>query len=218
VAGRGGGPRSGARRSKSSGRWLREHFADPFVRRARAEGARSRALFKLEQIDAREHLLAAGMTVVDLGAAPGAWSQYARGRVGAAGRVIASDILPMQPLAGVRFLEGDLRDPAVLAALREAIGESPVDLVLSDMAPNLSGVDAIDAPRVMELAELALQLAEETLKPAGSTLIKVLQGAGFDQLVGSARHRFRRVRFVKPAASRARSPETYLLASGKRMV
>jgi 23S rRNA (uridine2552-2'-O)-methyltransferase len=207
-----------ARRSRSSERWLREHFADPFVQRARAQGARSRALFKLEEIDQREHLLGSGMTVIDLGAAPGAWSQYARRRVGSAGRVIATDILPVEPIPGVQFLQGDLREPAFLAALRQAIGEVAVDLVLSDMAPNLSGMDAIDAPRVMELAELALELAAETLKPAGSTLIKVLQGAGFDQLVLSARHRFRRVRFVKPAASRARSPETYLLASGRRMV
>jgi 23S rRNA (uridine2552-2'-O)-methyltransferase len=205
-------------RSKSSARWLHEHFTDPFVQRARAQGARSRALFKLEQIDQREQLLRPGMIVVDLGAAPGAWSQYAQARVGASGRVIATDILPMEPIPGVQFLQGDFREEAVLAALRQAIGEGPVDLVLSDMAPNLSGVDAIDAPRAMELAELALELADEVLKPPGAALIKVLQGAGFDQLLGAARRRYQRVRFLKPAASRSRSPETYLLASGRRMV
>jgi 23S rRNA (uridine2552-2'-O)-methyltransferase len=205
-------------RSKSSARWLREHFTDPFVQRARAEGARSRAVFKLEQIDQRERLLAPGMTVVDLGAAPGAWSQYARRRIGPSGRVIATDILPVEPIPGVQFLRGDLREPAVLTTLRQMVGETPVDLVLSDMAPNLSGVDAIDAPRAMELAELALELALEILKPSGSTLIKVLQGAGFDQLVAMARRRFQRMRFLKPPASRSRSPETYLLASGRRMV
>lgn len=215
---KGGGQSKGSGRSRSSGRWLREHFADPFVQRARAEGARSRAMFKLEQIDQRERLLSSGMTVVDLGAAPGAWSQYARRRVGSSGRIIATDILPMEPIPGVQFLQGDFRESAILTELRHMIGQLPVDLVLSDMAPNLSGVDAIDAPRAMELAELALELAVEILKPSGTTLIKVLQGAGFDQLLVSARRRFQRVRFVKPAASRSRSPETYLLASGRRMV
>jgi 23S rRNA (uridine2552-2'-O)-methyltransferase len=207
-----------ARRSKSSARWLHEHFADPFVRRARAEGARSRALFKLEEMDRRERLLRPGMAVIDLGAAPGAWSQYARRRVGPSGRVLASDILAMEPIEGVRFIQGDLREQAVLEALRGELGAARLDLLLSDMAPNLSGMDAIDAPRAMYLAELALELADELLKPGGCALIKVLQGAGFQELVAAARRRFERVRFLKPAASRARSPETYLLASGKRMV
>jgi len=207
-----------SRRSRSSERWLREHFADPYVKRARAEGARSRALFKLEEIDQREHLLRPGMLVLDLGAAPGAWSQYARRRVGPAGRVIASDILPIEPIPGVQFLQGDFREESVLAALREALGAAAVDVLLSDMAPNLSGMDAIDAPRGLYLAELALDLADETLKPEGCALIKVLQGAGFEELVRTARRRYQRVRFVKPAASRSRSPETYLLASGRRMV
>ena len=226
--------RNGSKRSKSSERWLREHFADPFVQRAKAEGARSRAIFKLEQIDQREHLLRPGMLVLDLGAAPGAWSQYARRRVGVHGRVIASDLLAMAPIAGVQFLQGDFREPAVFDALLAALGEAGqqasapgqappdgppgVDVLLSDMAPNLSGMDAIDAPRSMHLAELALDMAERTLKPNGSALIKVLQGAGFDALVAAARRRFHKVRFVKPPASRSRSPETYLLASGKRMV
>jgi 23S rRNA (uridine2552-2'-O)-methyltransferase len=206
------------RRSRSSERWLREHFADPYVKKARAQGARSRALFKLEEIDQREHLLRPGLTVLDLGAAPGAWSQYAQRRVGSGGRVIASDILPIEPIPGVQFLQGDFRENEVLAALRGLLAGATVDVLLSDMAPNLSGMDAIDAPRGLYLAELALDLADETLKPDGTALIKVLQGAGFEELVQSARRRYQRVRFVKPAASRSRSPETYLLASGRRMV
>ena len=207
-----------SRRSRSSERWLREHFADPYVKRARAEGARSRALFKLEEIDQREHLLRPGQVVLDLGAAPGAWSQYARRRVGRTGRVIASDILAMEPIAGVQFLQGDFREDTVLSGLREALGGAGVDVLLSDMAPNLSGMDAIDAPRGMYLAELALDLADETLKPDGTALIKVLLGAGFEELVRTARRRYQQLRFVKPAASRSRSPETYLLASRRRMV
>jgi 23S rRNA (uridine2552-2'-O)-methyltransferase len=207
-----------ARRSKSSDRWLREHFADPFVKRAQAEGWRSRAVFKLEQIDQRERLLKPGMLVLDLGAAPGAWSQYVRRRLGASGRVVATDLLPMEPLAGVEFLQGDFRDDAVVRELKSTLGGTGVDLLLSDMAPNLSGMDAIDAPRGMYLAELALDLAREVLKPGANALIKVLQGAGFEELVAVARTRFGRVRCLKPEASRARSPETYLLASGMRMV
>ena len=207
-----------ARRSKSSGRWLQEHFSDPYVKRAQAEGWRSRAVFKLEQIDQREHLLRPGMVVLDLGAAPGAWSQYARRRVGSAGRVLASDILPMEPLPGVQFLQGDFRDQPVFEGLKLALGAAAADLLLSDMAPNLSGMDAIDAPRVLYLAELALDLAREVLKPGGRALIKVLQGAGFQELVGTARRGFERIKCLKPEASRQRSPETYLLASGMRMV
>jgi 23S rRNA (uridine2552-2'-O)-methyltransferase len=206
------------RRSKSSGRWLREHFSDPYVKRARAEGARSRAVFKLEEIDQRERLLRPGLVVLDLGAAPGAWSQYAARRVGARGRVIASDILAMPALPGVEFLQGDAREAAVLEALERSVGPGGVDVMLSDMAPNLSGMAEIDAPRAMYLAELALDLAQTVLKPGGTALIKLFQGAGFQELVAVARRRFERVKFLKPQASRARSPETYLLASGKRMV
>jgi 23S rRNA (uridine2552-2'-O)-methyltransferase len=206
------------RRSKSSGRWLREHFSDPYVKRARAEGARSRAVFKLEEIDQRERLLRPGSVVLDLGAAPGAWSQYAVRRVGPAGRVVASDILAMPAIAGVEFLQGDLREAAVLEALERTVGKGGVDLLLSDMAPNLSGMAEIDAPRAMYLAELALDLAQTVLKPGAAALIKLLQGAGFQELVTLARRRFDRVKFLKPQASRARSPELYLLASGKRMV
>jgi 23S rRNA (uridine2552-2'-O)-methyltransferase len=207
-----------ARRSKSSERWLREHFSDPFVKRAQAEGWRSRAVFKLEQIDQRERLLRPGMVVLDLGAAPGAWSQYVRRRLGTSGRVVATDLLPMEPLAGVEFLQGDFREDAVFQQLKNTLGAAGVDLLLSDMAPNMSGMDAIDAPRGIYLAELALDMAREVLKPGASALIKVLQAAGFEELVALARTRFGRVRCLKPDASRARSPETYLLASGMRMV
>jgi 23S rRNA (uridine2552-2'-O)-methyltransferase len=207
-----------ARRSKSSERWLREHFSDPFVKRAQAEGWRSRAVFKLEQIDQRERLLKPGMVVLDLGAAPGAWSQYVRRRLGTSGRVVATDLLPMEPLAGVEFLQGDFREEAVFQHLKSTLGAAGVDLLLSDMAPNMSGMDAIDAPRGMYLAELALDMAREVLKPGAGALIKVLQGAGFEELVALARTRFGRVRCLKPEASRSRSPETYLLASGMRMV
>jgi 23S rRNA (uridine2552-2'-O)-methyltransferase len=207
-----------ARRSKSSARWLREHFSDPFVQRAQAEGWRSRAAFKLEEIDRKERLLAPGMTVVDLGAAPGAWSQYARQRVGRNGRVVASDILPMEPLAGVEFVQGDFREETVFAQLLALIPARGTDVVLSDIAPNLSGMDAIDQPRSMYLCELALDLASRVLKPGGDALIKTFQGAGFPELVASARQRFGKVRFSKPAASRARSPELYLLARDYRMV
>jgi 23S rRNA (uridine2552-2'-O)-methyltransferase len=206
------------RRSKSSGRWLREHFNDPYVKRARAEGARSRAVFKLEEIDQRERLLRPGLVVLDLGAAPGAWSQYAARKVGSGGRVVASDILAMPPVPGVEFLQGDAREPAVLEALERSAGPAGVDVLLSDMAPNLSGMAEIDAPRAMYLAELALDLTQTVLKPGGTALIKLFQGAGFQELVTVARRRFERVKFLKPQASRARSPETYLLASGKRMV
>jgi 23S rRNA (uridine2552-2'-O)-methyltransferase len=207
-----------ARRSKSSERWLREHFSDPFVKRAQAEGWRSRAVFKLEQIDQRERLLKPGMVVLDLGAAPGAWSQYVRRRVGPSGRVVATDLLPMEPLEGVEFLQGDIREDRVFQQLKDTLGAAGAGLLLSDMAPNLSGMDAIDAPRGMYLAELALDMAREVLKPGGDALIKILQGAGFEELVALARGRFARVRCLKPQASRSRSSETYLLASGMRMV
>jgi 23S rRNA (uridine2552-2'-O)-methyltransferase len=207
-----------ARRSKSSDRWLREHFTDPYVKRAKAAGWRSRAVFKLEQMDRSARLLKAGMVVLDLGAAPGAWSQYARRQVGSKGRVIASDILPMDAIAGVEFVQGDFREQAAADQIQSALGETGLDVLLSDMAPNLSGMDAIDAPRSMHLAELALQMAQLHLKPDGSALIKLLQGAGFQEFVAAARRGFRQVKLLKPDASRSRSPETYLLASGRRMV
>jgi 23S rRNA (uridine2552-2'-O)-methyltransferase len=207
-----------SRRSKSSDRWLKEHFADPFVQRAQSEGFRSRAVYKLEEIDRREHLLKPGRVCLDLGAAPGAWSQYARTRLGKRGRVIASDILPMPQLAGVEFVQGDFRDEEVLGKLRALLPGRAVDVLLSDMAPNLSGVDAIDQPRAMYLAELALQMAQDVLKDGGDALIKVFQGAGFEEFIRAARARFGKVKLIKPEASRSRSPEMYLLAMQFRLV
>lgn len=192
--------------------WLREHATDRFVRRAKTEGWRSRAVFKLEEIDRREKLLRPGQLCIDLGAAPGAWSQYARRRVGAAGRVLAIDLAPMAALPGVEFLQGDFRDESVLQALLERVPERGVDVILSDMAPSLSGIDAVDQPRSMHLAELALDLAGHVLKPRGSALIKLFQGAGFRELIVATRARFASVKLLKPEASRARSAEVYLLA------
>jgi 23S rRNA (uridine2552-2'-O)-methyltransferase len=206
------------RRSRSSDRWLKEHFADPYVQRAKSERWRSRAVFKLEEIDRREKLLRPGRVCLDLGAAPGAWSQYARGRVGAKGRVVASDILAMPELPGVEFVQGDFRDAAVFEQILALLPPRGVHLVLSDMAPNLSGVDVIDQPRSIYLAELALDMAGRVLKPGGDALIKVFQGAGFQELVQGARGRFGRVRLLKPQASRSRSPEIYLLAMQFRLV
>jgi 23S rRNA (uridine2552-2'-O)-methyltransferase len=207
-----------ARRSKSSDRWLKERFRDPYVQRARSGGWRSRAVFKLEEIDRREKLLKPGSVCLDLGAAPGAWSQYARGRVGAKGRVVATDILPMQPLAGVEFVQGDFREEEVFGRVLSLLPQGGVDVLLSDMAPSLSGIDVIDQPRSMHLAELALDMARRVLKPGGDALIKVFQGSGFQELTQSARREFARVRLVKPHASRARSSEMYLLAMKFRLV
>lgn len=199
-------------RSKSSGRWLKEHFQDEFVQRAQREGWRSRGAFKLEEIDAKDRLLKPGMVVLDLGAAPGGWSQYAARRLRHTGRIIALDILPMDSLADVASLQGDFREPSVLDDLLEILGDDRADLVLSDMAPNMSGVKAVDQPRAMYLAELALDLAVKVLRPGGSFLVKVFQGEGFDELLNSMRARFGKVVSRKPKASRDRSRELYLLA------
>ena len=207
-----------AKRSKSSGRWLQEHFSDPYVQRARAEGWRSRAVFKLEELDTREKMLRSGSICLDLGAAPGAWSQYARRRVGRDGRIVATDILPMEPLEGVEFVQGDFREEEVFARILALVPERQVDWVLSDMAPAMSGIDAVDQPRSMYLAELALDMAGRVLKVGGGALIKVFQGAGFEALIREARGRFGAVRLVKPTASRARSAEVYLLAKDFRLV
>jgi 23S rRNA (uridine2552-2'-O)-methyltransferase len=209
---------SSSRRSKSSDRWLKEHFSDPFVQRAKSGGWRSRAVFKLEEIDRREQLLKSGQICLDLGAAPGAWSQYARTRIGKKGRLIATDLLPMPELPGVEFVQGDFREEPVMGAILQLLPGRQVDILLSDMAPNLSGVDAIDQPRALHLAELALDMAGSVLKPGGSALIKVFQGAGFTELVRAARERFARVKLIKPSASRSRSPEMYLLAMQFRLV
>lgn len=205
-------------RSKSSHRWLKEHFSDPYVKKAQAEGWRSRAAYKLEELVERDRLLKPGMVVVDLGAAPGGWSQWVRQAMGDSGRVVALDILEMPGLAGVEFLHGDFREDAVLSALETLLGGQAVDLVLSDMAPNMSGVDAVDQPRAMHLAELAMDFADRHLRPDGSFLIKLFQGAGFDDYVRELRKRYARVAIRKPAASRKRSPEVYAMAQGKRAV
>lgn len=202
-------------RSKSSRRWLREHFSDPYVKQAQAEGLRSRAAFKLEEVLARDRLLRPGMLVVDLGAAPGGWSQRVRQMLGEGGRVLALDILPMPPLAGVEFLHGDFRQPQALSQLEAALAGQGVDLVLSDMAPNMSGIEAVDQPRAMELAELARDFAGAHLKPGGAFLVKLFIGAGFDEFVRDLRKRYAKVAVRKPKASRSRSPEVYAVAQGK---
>ncbi|WP_440996915.1 23S rRNA (uridine(2552)-2'-O)-methyltransferase RlmE [Arhodomonas sp. SL1] len=199
-------------RSKSSRRWLREHFDDAHVRRAQKEGWRSRAVFKLEEIDARDRLLRPGRVVVDLGAAPGGWSQYCSRRLGEAGRIVALDCLPMDPLPDVRFIQADFTEDAALAALEEALAGAGVDLVLSDMAPNISGQAAVDQPRAMYLAELALDFAAAHLEPGGDLLVKTFQGEGFDEYLRNLRGQFKRVVSRKPDASRGRSREVYLLA------
>lgn len=203
-------------RSKTSNAWLAEHFNDEFVKRARKEGYRSRAVYKLQEIDTRDRLLKPGMTVVDLGAAPGAWSQYVRERVGRTGRVIALDILPMEALPGVEVLQGDFTEEATLKALLDALGGRPVDLVISDMSPNISGVDSADKARAMYLSELALDFAAQVLKPGGALLMKVFQGSGFSELYKGIQGKFTRVVSRKPKASRARSAEIYVLATGFR--
>lgn len=203
-------------RSKSSQRWLKEHFSDPFVKKAQAEGMRSRAAYKLEELLERDRLLKPDMVVVDLGAAPGGWSQQVRKQLGDRGRVLALDILEMPPLVGVEFLHGDFREETVLSRFEEMLGGQPVDLVLSDMAPNKSGMDAVDQPRMMHLAELAMDFADHHLKPGGAFLIKLFQGVGFDDYVRELRRRYDKVSIRKPQASRKRSPEVYALGQGKR--
>jgi 23S rRNA (uridine2552-2'-O)-methyltransferase len=205
-------------RSKSSARWLKEHADDEYVKRARQEGYRSRAIYKLQEIDAKDRLLKLGMTVVDLGAAPGGWSQYAARRLGDTGKLIALDILPMDALADVTVLQGDFREQETLERLSQALAGQPVDLVISDMAPNTSGVNAVDQPRMMHLAELTLDFTAHYLRPGGDCLIKIFQGEGFDALLREMRARFSTVRTRKPKASRARSKELYLLARNYRVV
>lgn len=200
--------------SKSSAGWLKEHFDDRYVQRSWQEGYRSRASYKLLEIDARNRLLKPGMTVIDLGSAPGGWSQVAAEKVGSQGVVIASDILEMDALAGVGFVHGDFTEDEVLAAILQMLDGRPVDLIISDMAPNMSGMAAIDQPQAMYLVELALELARETLSPGGRFLAKVFQGEGFDDYLKELRGSFVKVVTRKPEASRARSREVYLLAEG----
>lgn len=203
-------------RSKSSHNWLKEHFDDPYVKKAQQKGYRSRATFKLEEIDQKDKLIRKGMSVVDLGAAPGGWSDYALHHVGDKGKVIALDILPMTPLTGVHFIEGDFREDHVLEKLNEVLAGQSIDLVLSDMAPNMTGVDAIDQPGSMYLVELALDFAINNLSKQGDFLVKVFQGEGFDDFLKSMRSHFHKVITRKPDASRARSREVYLLGRGRK--
>ncbi|WP_417354887.1 23S rRNA (uridine(2552)-2'-O)-methyltransferase RlmE [Gallaecimonas pentaromativorans] len=205
------------KRSASSSRWLKEHFDDPYVLAAQKRGLRSRAVFKLEEIQQRDKLIRPGMTVVDLGAAPGGWSQYASELVGEQGEVIACDILPMDPLPGVAFLQGDFRDEAVLNALLERIGGQKVSVVLSDMAPNMSGTKGVDQPRAMYLVELALDMCRQVMAPGGSFVVKVFMGEGFEDYMKSVRAAFTTVKTRKPDSSRSRSSEVYIVATGYKL-
>lgn len=205
-----------ADRSESSRRWLKEHFSDPYVKQAQQEGYRSRAVYKLLEINQRDKLIKPGMTVVDLGAAPGGWCQVLVKLMQKQGRIVAMDILPMEPIPGVDFLQGDFADDAVVAELETRIQGKKVDLVLCDIAPNLSGNESIDLPRSMYLAELALDFALKVLAPDGSFLIKLFQGEGFDALLAEMKRKFQKTAIRKPKASRSRSREVYILARSLR--
>lgn len=206
-----------SRRSGSSTRWRERQARDPYVERAGREGWRARAVFKLEEIERREHILRRGIYCADLGASPGSWSQLAARRIGPGGRVYAIDILAMDPIEGVEFMVGDFTDRDFVEVLAARIGERGLDLVMSDMAPNISGNRAIDQPRSMALAEAALEFAEAMLKPGGDFLVKLFQGEGIEEFVADARQKFAKVKLVKPKASRANSRETYLLARNYSM-
>ncbi|WP_323774940.1 23S rRNA (uridine(2552)-2'-O)-methyltransferase RlmE [Alcanivorax sp.] len=201
-------------RSKTSKAWLKEHFNDPWVAKAQEQGYRSRASFKLLEMHEKDRLFRPGMTVLDLGAAPGGWSQVAGQLIGGRGKVIASDILAMDALPDVTFIEGDFREDAIYEQILAALGDQRADLVMSDMAPNMSGNSAVDQPRAMYLAELALDMAERVLEPDGLFLVKVFQGEGFEDYRKALQSRFKRVVSRKPAASRARSTEVYQLGFG----
>jgi len=204
-------------KSKSSRRWLAEHFDDQYVKQAQQQVLRSRAAFKLMELDEKYQLLRRGMRVVDLGSAPGSWTQVVQKALGDSGQIIALDILPMEPLANVFFIEGDFTEERPLALLEEALAGQYVDLVLSDMAPNMSGMGAVDQPRMMYLAELALAFAEKWLEPGGSFVVKVFHGEGFDDFVKHVRSLFDKVQVRKPAASRPRSREVYVLGHRRRL-
>ena len=204
------------KKSPSSKQWLKRHVSDPYVQRSKREGYRSRSAYKLTEIDERDRILAPGMTVVDLGAAPGGWSQVAAKRVGTSGRVIAVDLLPMEPIAGVTFVQADFSAQKGLAAVEEALAGGRADVVLSDMSPNLSGIAVSDQARSMALAELARDFALSHLKREGVLLVKIFQGAGYDDYLKSLRRAFGKVAVRKPGASRGESAEQYLLASGIR--
>ena len=201
-------------RSKSSKQWLRDHFNDAYVKKSKYEGYRSRASYKLLEIQRKDNFIKPGMTVVDLGAAPGGWSQVAAELVGDRGRVIASDILPMDIIANVEFVQGNFTEQGVLDKLVDQLRGSQVDLVISDMAPNMSGMKGIDQPQAMNLAELALDMSRSVLKPGANFLVKVFQGEGFESFRQELRETFRTVKTRKPAASRTKSSEIYLLSGG----
>lgn len=205
------------KRSASSSRWLQEHFSDKYVQQAKKKGFRSRAWFKLEEIQQSDNIFKPGMTVVDLGAAPGGWSQYVVQQLGNQGRIIACDLLPMDPIVGVDFLQGDFRDELVLKALLDRVGDNKVQVVMSDMAPNMSGTPAVDIPRSMYLVELALDMCRDVLAPGGSFIVKVFQGEGFDEYLGQIRSLFTKVKVRKPDASRSRSREVYIVATGRKL-
>jgi 23S rRNA (uridine2552-2'-O)-methyltransferase len=204
------------KKSHSSKQWLRRHVSDPYVQRSKREGYRSRSAYKLTEIDDRDKLLKPGRVVVDLGSAPGGWSQVAAKRAAGAGNLIAIDLLPMEPVSGVIFLQGDFAAEAGLAALRHALNGRGADLVMSDMAPNLTGIAVSDQARTLELAELARDFALLHLKPQGALLVKIFQGAGYDEYLKSLRKAFAKVVVRKPAASRDESAEQYLLARGPK--
>jgi len=203
-------------RSKSSTVWLKEHFDDYYVNKAKQDGFRSRAIYKLQEIDEKDKLFRHGMNVIDLGAAPGGWSQWTTHKVGESGRVFALDILPVEPFAGVTFIQGDFQEDEVYQSLIDSLNGQEVDLVMSDMAPNMTGNKGIDAPRAMYLVELSIDLADQVLKQGGDLLMKVFQGEGYDELFKNLRKKYTKVISRKPKASRARSKEIYLLARGKK--
>ncbi|BBP68798.1 ribosomal RNA large subunit methyltransferase E [Pseudomonas sp. Seg1] len=203
-------------RSKTSLGWLKRHVNDPYVKQAQKDGYRSRASYKLLEIQEKYKLIRPGMNVVDLGAAPGGWSQVTSRLIGGQGRLIASDILEMDSIPDVTFIQGDFTEDAVLAQILEAVGNSQVDLVISDMAPNMSGTPEVDMPKAMFLCELALDLAERILKPGGNFVIKIFQGEGFDVYLKDARKKFEKIQMIKPDSSRGSSREQYMLAWGYR--
>jgi 23S rRNA (uridine2552-2'-O)-methyltransferase len=199
-------------KSKSSKSWLKEHFDDEYVRRSQQDGYRSRAIYKLIEIDQKDRLIHPGMTIVDLGAAPGGWTEYCLKKLAGKGRVVALDILPMEPIEGVHIIQGDFREDAVYEELLAALDGAQADLVISDMAPNISGMESVDMPRAYHLSELALELAEQVLAPGGCLLVKLFQGQGFEEYSRALKQRFGRVVMRKPKASRPRSREVYALA------
>ena len=201
-------------KSKSSKGWLKEHFDDEYVRRSQQDGYRSRAIYKLIEIDKKDHLVKPGMTVIDLGAAPGSWSEYCVKKLGKNGAMVALDILPMEPIDDVTIIQGDFREDAVFEELMAKMNNERADLVISDMAPNISGMESVDMPRAYYLCELALDLARQVLKPGGGLLVKLFQGEGFEAYNRELKSSFSHVVIRKPKASRARSREIYALATG----